>query len=176
MGDYMPPHNGRNHTITINRNLNKYSFFITLLHEIAHLITWNKYKGKVQVHGTEWKTEYRKLLNYFLLMDSLLPDEEKLFPSDVRAALKKHICNPPAAQCSDIQLARTLDRYGEDKNFLTLEKIPSGSHFRIVYSRDKLSKDVYIKGEKRRTRFYCIHAFTHKKYLIHALCKVVVAQ
>lgn len=176
MGDHMPPHNGRNHTITINYDLNKYSFFITLVHEIAHLVTWDKYQGRVYAHGPEWKAEYSNLLNHFLVMDSSLPDTEKLFPRDIHAALKRHMFSPAAASCSDIQLARTLDKYDDGKNFLTLERIAVGSHFKIAHSKSKLSKDIYIKGNKRRTRFECMHALTNKKYLIHALCKVVVMQ
>src|ERR1051326_4543347 len=90
IGDHMPPHSGKNHTITVNSDLNKYSFFVTLVHEIAHLITWDKYKGKVFAHGAEWKTEYSKLLNHFLIMNSTLTEEEKLFPNDVYSALKIH--------------------------------------------------------------------------------------
>ena len=55
LGDYRAPFNGSNHQITINYNLNKYSFLVTLVHEIAHLTTYNKYKHSVLPHGQEWK-------------------------------------------------------------------------------------------------------------------------
>jgi hypothetical protein len=174
IGDHMPPHSGKNHTITVNSDLNKYSFFVTLVHEIAHLITWDKYKGKVFAHGAEWKTEYSKLLNHFLIMNSTLTEEEKLFPNDVYSALKIHVLNPAAASCSDIQLARVLDKYDVDKNCLTLERIAIGSSFRIVETKNKFSKDIFIKVEKRRTRFKCVHAHNKREYLIHALCKVML--
>src|SRR3954471_22255295 len=54
-GDYRPPHSGNNHQITINYDMNKYAFLITLVHEIAHLTNWNKYKDRVKPHGEEWK-------------------------------------------------------------------------------------------------------------------------
>ena len=44
-GDYRKMPNGQ-HQITINSNLNTYRFLITLIHEIAHLITFKKY-GKM---------------------------------------------------------------------------------------------------------------------------------
>ena len=40
-GDYRAAERGSNHQITINNNLNKYAFLITLVHEIAHLTTGN---------------------------------------------------------------------------------------------------------------------------------------
>ena len=50
-GDYRPPLKGSNHLITINYDMNKYAFLITLVHEIAHLTNWNKHKDKVKPHG-----------------------------------------------------------------------------------------------------------------------------
>ena len=51
LGDYRSPQNGGNHIITVNHNLNKYSFLITLVHEIAHLVTFNAHKDRVLPHG-----------------------------------------------------------------------------------------------------------------------------
>ena len=36
--------------ISINKDLNKYAFLITLTHEIAHAFVWEKYKRKVTPH------------------------------------------------------------------------------------------------------------------------------
>src|SRR5437868_12893848 len=55
LGDYRNKHFGRNHRISVNGNLNKYSFLITLLHELAHLVAFEKYGGRIQPHGKEWK-------------------------------------------------------------------------------------------------------------------------
>ena len=38
LGDYRNSHSNRNHRISVNGNLNKYSFLITLLHELGHLL------------------------------------------------------------------------------------------------------------------------------------------
>jgi hypothetical protein len=56
LGDYRHRTHSHNHRISVNGNLNKYSFLITLLHELAHLLTFEKYGNKVQSHGREWKT------------------------------------------------------------------------------------------------------------------------
>ena len=49
-GDYRKLINGQ-HQITINSNLNKYRFLITLIHEIAHLKTFKKYGVLIKPHG-----------------------------------------------------------------------------------------------------------------------------
>src|ERR1700761_2471072 len=67
LGDYRNSHAGKNHRISVNGNLNKYSFLITLLHELAHLFTYERFGHRVSAHGTEWKTEYGKILAQFLL-------------------------------------------------------------------------------------------------------------
>ncbi|HWY33961.1 MAG TPA: SprT-like domain-containing protein, partial [Nitrosopumilaceae archaeon] len=99
LGDYRPPHKGLNHQITINFNLNPYSFLVTLVHEIAHLTNWNKYQNRVDPHGTEWKAEFRRMMMPFL--------NEIVFPSDVLQALEKHMGDPAASSCSDLRLMRT---------------------------------------------------------------------
>jgi len=40
-GDYRKGASGK-HEITVNANLNKYRFLITLIHEIAHLVAFEK--------------------------------------------------------------------------------------------------------------------------------------
>src|SRR5829696_6839224 len=56
LGDYRHRTHHENHRISVNGNLNHFSFLITLLHELAHLLTFEQYKNNVQAHGKEWKT------------------------------------------------------------------------------------------------------------------------
>lgn len=182
-GDYTSPHSGKNHVITINKDLNKYAFLVTLIHEVAHLVTWEKYKGRVNPHGKEWKKEYGLLLKHFLELNSVLQNgeesDEKLFPREISIALLKHSQSPSAASCSDIHLYRVLKKFDSDLpdegGTLLLERLSIGSLFRIASSTTKHSKEIFIKGEKRRTRFKCVQFGTKKEYLIHALCKVVLS-
>ena len=88
-GDYRPPMKGENHLITINYDMNKYAFLITLVHEIAHLSNWNKHKDSVKPHGDEWKLHYKMLMQQFLIPD--------IFPVDVITALRKYMNNPAAS-------------------------------------------------------------------------------
>lgn len=177
-GDYTAPHSGKNHVITINKDLNKYAFLVTLIHEVAHLVTWEKYKGRVSPHGKEWKNEYGLLLNHFLkLHNSISQSEDQegaLFPQEISSALHTHSQSPSAASCSDIHLYRVLKKFDADTETPSLEQISMGASFRIASSRTKHAQEIFIKGEKRRTRFKCIHSRTKREYLIHAMCKVVI--
>ncbi len=103
LGDYRHATAGQNHRISINGSLNKYSFLITLIHELAHLVTFMEFGNKVQSHGKEWKKIYRDLLKDFLSMP--------IFPDDILAALKKNLHNLPASSCADEDLMRILKRY-----------------------------------------------------------------
>ena len=42
LGDYRHAVLGANHKITVNGNLNKYEFLITLLHELEHLLCFEQ--------------------------------------------------------------------------------------------------------------------------------------
>src|SRR6478672_9215366 len=61
LGDYRHATGYNNHRISINGNLNQYSFLITLIHELAHLVTFEKYGNRVYAHGNEWKQLYATL-------------------------------------------------------------------------------------------------------------------
>src|ERR1700704_952643 len=74
LGDYRHRTRETNHRISVNGNLNKYSFLITLLHELAHLLTFEQFGNKVMAHGREWKAIYSQLLDQFL--------KHHIFPGD----------------------------------------------------------------------------------------------
>ena len=53
LGDYRHRTHQDNHRISVNGNLNPYSFLITLLHELAHLLTFEQFGNNVLSHGKE---------------------------------------------------------------------------------------------------------------------------
>src|SRR5579859_115977 len=61
LGDYRHATHAQNHRISVNGGLNKYSFLITLIHELAHLLTFMEYSNGVASHGKEWKLIYRRM-------------------------------------------------------------------------------------------------------------------
>lgn len=158
-GDYRPPIKGQNHLITINHDLNKYAFLITLVHEIAHLTNFNKHKDTVAPHGEEWKLEFKILMNFFL--------HEHIFPEDVFKALKKYMSNPAASSCSDTNLLRVLKKYDERDKTVLLEELAHGTTF--MYGSER----IFIKGEQVRKRFQCKEIRTKRMYLFNPLTEVL---
>ncbi len=161
-GDYRHPFNGLNHQITINYDLNKYAFLITLIHEIAHLTTYLHFKNKVKPHGGEWKLEYKKLMRPFM--------NESVFPADIIQALEIAMQNPAASGCSDAELLRALRKYDLGKKSLHLEDIPANALFSIRDGRQ------FIKGERVRTRYKCMENNTNRIYLFNPLSEVFPEQ
>ena len=96
LGDYRPPIDRPNHQITINHNLNPYAFLVTLVHEIAHLTCYNKFKNNVSPHGSEWKREYCHLMTFFM--------NDDIFPNDVLFALATHLRTPGASDRKSTRL------------------------------------------------------------------------
>jgi len=160
LGDYRHATGNSNHRISVNGNLNPYSFLITLIHELAHLVTFIEWGNRVQSHGKEWKGIYRKLLESFIRL--------KVFPEDILAALKQSLHDLPASSCADESLMRILRRY--DKNpsgSLFVEQIPEGECFRLE------DKRVFRKGKKLRKRYQCVELATGKLYLFSPIYEVV---
>ena len=86
LGDYRHATRSHHHRISINGNLNTYSFLITLIHELAHLVVFMRYGNDVQSHGREWKMIYAQLLDRFL--------KNKNFPADIENELLQSLKNP----------------------------------------------------------------------------------
>jgi hypothetical protein len=159
LGDYRHATQANNHRISVNGNLNKYSFLITLIHELAHLVTFMEYGNRVQSHGKEWKQLYRKMLEEFLRL--------KVFPEDILAALKKNLHDLPASSCADEHLMRVLKKYDKNTGGLVLvEQIAEGASFALDDGR------VFRKGKKLRKRFQCEELSTGKLYLFSAIYEV----
>lgn len=158
LGSYKHAYKHKNHCITVNGNLNKYSFLLTLLHELAHLLTFVQYGSKVQSHGKEWKGIYAGLLKDFLA--------ENIFPEDIVTAVKTSLHNIGASACAEDGLMRVLRKYDpNNEDTALLETLPDG-HFFIF------NQQVYQKIKKRVKRFECIHVQSKKKYLFSPICEV----
>ena len=158
-GDYRPPRPGTNHLITINRDMNQYAFLLTLVHEIAHLLTHERHGFRIKPHGEEWKTAFKDLMRPVMRLG--------VFPDDVRTAIVKYMQDPGASSCSDINLMRTLKKYDPANGLVLLESLPMNTVFRF-------GEKIFVKGPKVRTRFQCKQHGTPHIYFFAALAEVAV--
>ena len=159
LGDYRNAGRGKNHRISVNGNLNKYNFLITLIHELAHLITFEAHGHRIAAHGREWKTTYRDLLSAF--------SEKQIFPPDIKRALQQSLVNPAASSCAEEGLMRVLRTYDVRRSGLVLiEELLPGESFATREGR------IFRRGEKLRKRYRCTEVRTGLVYLFSALYEV----
>jgi SprT protein len=159
LGDYRHALRDRNHRISINGNLNQYAFLITLIHELAHLVTFEKFGHRVSAHGKEWKQLYKELLQQYL--------GKQIFPMDVEQSLLGSLNNLPASSCADEPLMRVLRNHDHpDEKGTMVEELPEGALFAIDGGR------VFRKGKKLRKRYQCKEVATGKLYLFSGLYEV----
>ncbi|WP_407528326.1 SprT-like domain-containing protein [Lacibacter sp. MH-610] len=159
LGDYRHAVDTKNHRISVNGNLNQYAFLVTLLHEIAHLLTFEQFGNRIAPHGKEWKNEYSKILARFLL--------KKVFPADVEKALLRSIQNPSATSCGEEHLIRVLKNYDERKpHEVLVEELTTGQLFKLKDGR------VFQKGEKLRKRHKAVDVKTGAVYLFSGVYEV----
>ena len=162
-GDYRPPHDGKGHRISVNYDLNPYAFLVTTVHEFAHLHTWNEHQHKAKPHGSEWKSNFKKMMQPFF--------EKEIFPDDVKQAIVSYLNNPAASSCSDLTLYRSLRGYdARPDHITTVEKLPLKAVFKLKDGR------VFKKEEKLRKRFKCTEMTTKRVYLFSPVAEVEMLQ
>lgn len=162
-GDYRPPFRGQPHRISVNGNLNPYLFLLTMVHEYAHLVTWQQHQRQVRPHGPEWKGHFQRLMEPFL--------NREVFPQEVLHVLRSYLGNPAAASCTDLELHRLLRQYDRhEAPRPLLEEIPDQSYFEWRDGR------VFQKQQKLRKRFRCVELETQRLYLFSPLAEVKVLE
>ena len=154
-GDFRKYSNG-DYQITINNDLNIYRFLLTLVHEIAHLLTYKKHKN-VKPHGIEWKRNFQHLMLPFV--------NPKIYPKEILPCLAKYLINPKASTDADVNLSLALKQFDKLTNKSFIFEIPIDTKFTH-------NNRVFIRGNKRRTRYECLELQTDKKYLFHQNAEV----
>ncbi len=164
LGDYRPKWERTGKPlITVNANLNAYSFLITLVHEIAHHVTYLKYQGRVKPHGDEWKQIFADMAREHFL-------GKNIFPPEIEAALRQYFTRTFASSCADPNLLRVLANYdAKPEGHFLLEQLKENSVF-------ELNGRIFKKGERRRKRYTCLELSTKKNYLVSAVCSVKIIE
>jgi len=158
LGDYRPPVRTKFHKISVNHDLNKYHFLITLIHEFAHLKIWEEHKRKVKPHGKEWKQKFRELMDPYI--------NEFIFPKDILTVLHKFLKNPTSSSV-DTELTKKLREYDNGKEYFTLEELPDNGLFRIY------NGVIFKKLERIRKRYKCKRIDNNRIYLISPIMEVI---
>ncbi len=143
--------------ITVNNNLNTHQFLLTLVHEIAHHITYKKF-GNVKPHGKEWKAVFQHLMLPFL--------QPEIYSPELLSLLANYLKNPKASTGSDANLFLALKGGMAESGKSFIFEIPEGSIFQYKNS-------VYKRGKKRRTRYECLNLSTKKTYLFNQNAEIL---
>ena len=156
-GDYRKGPTGK-HEITVNANLNKYRFLITLVHEISHLAAFEKFGRNIKPHGMEWKHTFQQMMVPYI--------RPEIFPPALLPLLARHFRNPAASSDTDATLALALKQYDpqSDKNFIF--ELPYGSMFRIHNGK------IFRKGALRTKRYECTELKLGRVYLFNPNAEV----
>jgi len=159
-GDYRRMPDGR-HQITVNATLNQYRFLITLVHEIAHLVAFEKYGRRIKPHGLEWKHTFQHLMLPYI--------RPEIFPPKLLPLLAKHFRNPKASSSTDAKLSIALKQFDmqQSDNSYVFE-LPIGSVFRIHNGK------LYQKGKKRVKRYECIELDSGRMFLFQPNAEVEI--
>nr|WP_315172196.1 SprT-like domain-containing protein [uncultured Flavobacterium sp.] len=156
-GDYRKGLSGK-HEITVNASLNKYRFLITLIHEIAHLVAFEKFGRNIKPHGAEWKYTFQRLMVPFI--------RPEIFPNHLLPLLARHFKNPAASSDTDATLALALKQFDQQNDKSYIFEIPYGSVFRIHNGK------IFKKGALRTKRYECVEISSNRMYLFNPNAEV----
>ena len=159
LGDFRPPVNGKPQRISVNHDLNPYSYLITFVHELAHQKVWARHQNKVRPHGVEWQNEYQNLLGPFLKPD--------IFPQEIIDKLTSPNKKIFASSNADLALSRQLKKHDVSNKTVTVEDLPDNALFRLPDNR------IFRKLHKRRKNYLCQQLPENRKYVFVPLAEVI---
>ncbi len=164
LGDYRAPAKGaQQHRISVNGNLNPYSFLITLLHELAHLQIFEQHRRRVAPHGPEWKRAFGVLLFQFA--------DKGIFPALLEKVVRQSALAPASATFRDRALSQALRAYDADGASVVLAgDLPVGTVFQTA---DAQRFEVL---ERRRSRLRCRRLQDGREYLVPFAAGVEIIQ
>jgi hypothetical protein len=162
IGDFTSKRNAVRPQITLNADLNRYTFLVTYIHEVAHLFVFLNFSRNTEPHGEHWKYAFRRLMKPMLTLD--------VFPEEILIPLMDHMENPKASSFADVTLTKALRSFDAGAHaIVTLSDVPEGSIF-------KLHDRYFQKGKLKRTRVLCKEISSKRQYLVPAEAAVTDVQ
>lgn len=132
LGDFKPPKPGKRSSITMNEDLGPYQFLTTFVHELAHLITWEKYGHRAAPHGKEWKQCFGALL---ISLAEVHP-----WPEVYKKAILEHATRPKSAVGGDPGLQSILLQLDGKDDEVLLQDLAPGDEFNFKTRRFRYQK------------------------------------
>ncbi len=162
IGDFTSKRHAAQPQITVNHDLNPFTFLITYIHEVAHLHVFVAYGNRVDPHGEQWKISFQHLLHPLLTLD--------VFPEEILVPLLNHMVNPKASSYADVALTKALRGFDTNAHeMIVLSSLPEGSIF-------QLNGRYFKKGKLKRTRILCNELNSKRQYLVPAEAEVCNVQ
>ena len=154
LGSYTAPQPSRPwHRISVNEDLNRYAFLVTLLHEIAHLHAFRSASRRIAPHGREWKRAFGQLLHPLVHTPTL--------PADITDVIRGMLANPRASSCADPELVAVLSRYDATASTLPrVDELPEGCTFRLGSGR------IFRHTRRLRTWHLCEEVHTRQAFRV----------
>ena len=158
-GDFKAPKNGEFSRISVNHNLNRYAFLITLVHEMAHVKVWKKKNifRRTSPHGQVWQDTFSSMMQPFI--------DDNVFPQDLLPSVVHYFKKPKASSVSDQNMMRALKIYDKSNGKPQLNELSLGDKFLFRNTSFEVMK-------KLRTRFQCRNIQNRRIYLIHGIAEV----
>jgi SprT protein len=159
-GDYRFPKGKMPHRISVNGDLNPFAFLITLIHEYAHLVAFDKFGKRIKAHGSEWQFCFKEISEPFL--------QSSIFPIKLQRAFRESLARGHASSATDHNLLRVLkefDTFHADQAPTFVEDVEMGSVF-------VLNDRIFRRGPKSRKRFKCEEIDSGRQFMVHPLAEV----
>ena len=162
LGDYSFPNPLKNHghRISINANLDKYSFLWVMLHEIAHYQAFVAFGKRLKPHGNEFQKAFAKNLRFF--------NERHCFPAETEKLVNEYYSKLPLRKSLERKIEHTFrEMAGEttQQEGVPLSELVENDFF-------SFRKRIFKKLETRRTRCKCLCLNNNRLYLVSLEARV----
>lgn len=154
LGDYRKLRDN-SHEITINSTLEPQLFFFVLTHELAHMLSFEKFGHRIAPHGSEWKQTFRNML-----VESL-----SIYNQDLQKIILEFARSPKANFMASPDLVRYFRLKDNSGGHVFVEELEPHNEF--IYNKQR-----YILIEKLKKNYLCRNLDNGKTYSFRGLASV----